>query len=105
MATIVTRDNAEDVERILVEENVRSVLYRYGGRLGDDEKQAAASYRFAYFTTSGAGAINAGNCLDYQSCETEDWESSIAWRICRALVSNATARLPGYEAAAWEITD
>ena len=42
MATIVTRDNAEDVGRILVEENVRLVLYRYGGRLGDDEKQAAA---------------------------------------------------------------
>lgn len=42
MATIVARDNAEDVGRILVEENVRLVLYRYGGRLGDDEKRAAA---------------------------------------------------------------
>jgi zincin-like metallopeptidase len=29
----VTRDNAEEVGRILLEENVRSVLYRYGGRV------------------------------------------------------------------------
>ena len=40
--------------------------------------------------------------FDYQSCETDDWELSIAWRICQAIVSNVTARLP---AAAWEIVD
>jgi hypothetical protein len=49
--------------------------------------------------------IKAVHCLDYQSCETEDWETTLAWRICQALLSSTTARLPGYEAAAWEIVD
>jgi hypothetical protein len=68
MATIVTRDNVEDVGRILVEENVRSVLYRYGGRLGTTKNRQRP-------------------------------------HIALPIVSNATARLPGYEAATWEITD
>jgi hypothetical protein len=82
-------------------------LYRYGGRLGDDEKQAADSYCFAYAPRprSPVQIIKAVHCLDYQSCETEDWETTLAWRICQALLSSTTARLPGYEAAAWEIVD
>jgi hypothetical protein len=49
--------------------------------------------------------IKAVHCLDYQSCETEDWETTLAWRICQAVVSAAIGRLPAYEAAAWEIAD
>jgi len=103
----VTRANAEETGRILLSENVRSVLYRYGGRIGDDERQAATSYRFAYAVRprSPVQVIKAVHCLDYQSCETEDWENSIAWRICQAIMANVTSRLPGYEAAAWEIVD
>ena len=103
----VTRDNAEEVGRILLAENVRSVTHRYGGRLDDDEQNAAALYRFAYAgrPRSPVQLIKAVHCLDYQSCETEDWESSIAWRICQAILANATTKLPGYETAAWEITD
>jgi hypothetical protein len=103
----VTRANAEEIGRILLEENVRSVLYRYGGRIGDDEKQAAASYCFVYALRSRSPVqiIKAVHCLDYQSCETTDWETTLAWRICQALLSNTTSRLPGYEAAAWEIVD
>jgi hypothetical protein len=103
----VTRDNAEEVGRILLEENVRSVNYRYGGRIGDDEKNAAALYCFTYAARplSPVQLIKAVHCLDYQSCETEDWETTQAWRICQAVLSAATGRLPGYEAAAWEIAD
>jgi hypothetical protein len=103
----VTRANAEEVGRILLAENVRSVTHRYGGRLDDDEQNAAALYRFAYAgrPRSPVQLIKAVHCLDYQSCETEDWESSIAWRICQAILANATTKLPGYETAAWEITD
>jgi hypothetical protein len=64
----VTRDNAEEVGRILLEENVRSVLYRYGGRIGDRPRPPVQ-------------IIKAVHCLDYQSCETEDWETTLAWRI------------------------
>jgi hypothetical protein len=65
----VTRDNVEEVGRILLSENVRSVNYRYGGRIRDNEKNAAASYRFAYVARprSAVQLIKAVHCLDYRS--------------------------------------
>jgi hypothetical protein len=102
----VTRHNAEETGRILLAENVRSVNYRYRGELDDDEKNAAASYRFTQFARrlSPVQLIVAVHCLDYQSCETEDYENSIAWRICQAIISAACHQLPGYDSAKWEIT-
>jgi hypothetical protein len=40
----------------------------------------------------------------YQSCEHPGWEESEARKFCQQLTEGAIARLPGYEAAAWEIT-
>jgi hypothetical protein len=60
----VTRHNAEETGRILLEENLRSVNYRYGGRIGDDKKSAAASYRFTPFRqTSLARSIDQSGSL------------------------------------------
>ena len=102
----VTRHNAEETGRILLAENVRSVNYRYRGEIDDDEKNAAASYRFTQFTRrlSPVQLIKAVHCLDYQSSENEDWENSIAWRICQIIIFHATTQLPGYDNARWEIT-
>lgn len=107
--TVVTNINAEEVGRILLHENERSVRHRYSdfgpddlpGTIGED----AASYHFRLFQRSltAIQAIKAVNCLEYQSCEHDDWEGSLAWRICQAIKSHATHHLPGYDLAAWEI--
>jgi hypothetical protein len=101
----VTAHNAEEVGRILMDENVRSVGHRYNDRIDNDEKSAGAAYKFKRFSTplTAVEAIKACHCLDYQSCETENWEGTIAWRILQAVLSAATHKLPGYDKAPWGV--
>lgn len=43
------------------------------------------------------------NCLDYQSCEHEGWETSAACKILESIKSHAINQLEGYDAAPWGI--
>jgi hypothetical protein len=43
-------------------------------------------------------------CLNYQSCETEDWETTLAFKILDHIKTAAIHNLPGYEDAPWEYT-
>jgi hypothetical protein len=99
----VTAFNAEEVGRILLDENVASVGYRYEGRIDADEKNSAPSYRFRRYTRplGPVEIIKAVHCLEYQSCEHPGWEASLAWRICQEIKSKACHELPGYDAANW----
>ena len=103
--TDITSRNVEEVGRILLDENVRSVDHRYGGRIDADEKDAGARYTFQRWTArlSPVQVLKAVACLDYQSCETNDWDNTLAYRICQAIKDRAISDLPGYEAAQWEI--
>lgn len=102
---LVTRNNAEEVGRILLDENVRSVNHRYRGECSTEEKSKAANYRFSYSyrDVSAVQIIKAVHCLDYQCCEPDDWETTLAYKICQAILSTACHRLPGYEQAQWGI--
>ena len=95
----VTRNNASETGQILWDENQRSVNYRY------NEQDEPEAYQFAHFARSlkPVEIIKAVHCLDYQSCETDDWESTMSWRICQTIISHACHRLPGYEQAEWGI--
>lgn len=107
--TTITTFNAEEIGRILLHENERSVRYRYDtmdpdelpGTIGED----AASYRFRLYAKpmNAVQTIKAVNCLEYQSCEHPDWEASLAWRICQDIKAHAVHDLPGYDKADWEI--
>jgi hypothetical protein len=101
----VTRFNAEEVGRILLDENVRSVNHRYCDRTDADEKNAASDYRFSRSSRSFSPVqiIKAVHCLDYQCCETDDWETTLAHKICQEILSAACHALPGYEQAQWGI--
>ena len=90
---------AQRVGQILLDENVRSVNYRYS-----DESVPTPVFKFKI----GGGytavqIIKAAHCLDYQSCETPDWEKTLAHSILETIKSKAERLVPGYEAAAWEI--
>lgn len=104
--TRITRHNAEEVGRILMDENVRSVCARYRDA-GNDEKSAGADYSFQYFSTplTAAEVIKACQCLEYQSCETDDYDASLAWRITQDIKNHACHHVPGYDAAPWEINE
>ena len=84
----ITNQNAEEIGRILLDENVKSVHYRYEGRIENDELNAGADYSFRRFShyagpLSPLKIIWGVRCLEYQSCEHPEWEQSIAWRICQ----------------------
>ena len=103
-SVFITEANAEEVGRILLDANVASVHHRYEGRIDDDEKNAASNYRFKRFVPGITlmQAICGVRCLDYQSCERDDWELSTAWRICQSITDHAIARLPGADEC-WQI--
>ena len=111
---------AERAAHILALENIRSVATRYpddkdGQRPGpcmyDDEICLAARvWAKCYFNrlpafTSPVAILGMCSCLDYQSCETEDWRSTKAFGLLCQIESCATRQLPGYDDAPWNWSD
>lgn len=106
---------AQHVAKGLARENIRSVAHRYpdsvsGGRPGpclkDEEIEEAAAIYAAFFLTNPQGVapiqiIKLCNSLDYQSCETDDWKGTLAWRQNEWIKDAAIRRLNGYEGAYW----
>lgn len=97
---------ATEIGRVLLAENERSVNYRYR-----EEESHAHEYNFKPFEPFAlmqfpkklAWVLKACSCFDYQACETDDYEQSIARKIIRAIEAKAIGCLPGYEDAPWEI--
>ena len=111
----ITTDNATEVGAILLQENVRSVLSRYPdcteetapGRDGE----MVAYYDFEPFLDLHklpkhklvAVILTACDCFDYQACETDNYEASVACKIIEAIRTEAIRAVPKYDAP-WEIT-
>lgn len=94
-----TRLTASRVGAMLWNENKKSVDHRY------NEANDRELYTFtASKVTNPVAVLKALSCYEYQSCEHPEWESSEAKAFCSALRASLITRLPGYEAAAWEIT-
>ena len=93
-------DNEQAIAQILLDENVRSVNYRYR----DNEVMSITYDRGAPILTA-IQAIKAAQCLRYQSCECDDFEESIAFKLIEAIIADAIPRLDGYESAQWAISD
>jgi hypothetical protein len=106
-----------DIGRILLKENERSICARYPDCVDQPENmpgkidERADAYKFKTFepfvhmpqAKRIAWVLKACACFDYQACETDDYEQSVAHRIIRAIELNAINALPHYESAPWEI--
>lgn len=111
-------ETAQAVARGLARENIRSVAHRYpedvsGGRPGpclhDAEIEEAAAIYAAHFVTHPQGVapiqiIKLCNSLDYQSCETDDWKETPAYRQNERIKNAAIRCLNGYDQADWEFS-
>lgn len=75
-------DHAEEVGKILMDENIRSVNSRYAQDTGSD-------YKFEYDATAHkrpmGNIIGALECYEYQACETDDWHTTNAHEIVQQL--------------------
>jgi len=108
------REDAERLAQVLWAENVGSVGHRYSGdklsELPGMVRDAEAGFEYGRHVWSQeppnwVQVLKACDCLEYQSCEHPGWEGSEARAIIEAIRSKAIHALPGYEDAAWEITD
>ena len=96
--------------QILWDENYRSVNYRYS------EQTPSPHYEFEPFdltTIPVISQIKQVGCYDYQSCETDDYQSTPAGLFVETLETLLRAKLPdrpkevsdhpGYDVAPWGI--
>lgn len=97
----ITRDNVSELGQKLLDENYKSVNYRYN----DNEIPDKYVYKVPSRTYTPVEILKACACLNYQSCEHPEWEESEAYAILETIKSDAINALPGYEEANWEITD
>lgn len=93
-------DDTDAVGAMLWHENHVSVNYRYR------EQTDEPGYRYRaprHQSWSPVEVLKAIRCLDYQSCEHPGWATSEARAYLDALQDALVHRLPGMDAAPWEI--
>lgn len=91
----------QETAELLLAANYDSVNARYG----ESEVPREIVYRIDAPLLSALQAIKLAQCLEYQSCEYPEWESSAAKALVDAIISTAVNKLPGYDAAPWTIDD
>lgn len=91
-------DSMDELGQILVDQNYRSVNYRYG------EDAPPANFTYRRYTVPAIAAAQYLSCYEYQACETPDWERTIAFRLCADLRRNICDRLVSESGAkhVWE---
>jgi hypothetical protein len=85
----------QEVLDILVAENCRSVNYRYQ----TEDPVPTITYNPRTPLLPPLVILKACNSLDYQSCETSDWETTRAFAILQKIKDHAIRELPGYDKA------
>lgn len=92
-------ENANFVGQTLYTENFRSVNHRYR------ENEQVETYLFTRYkgtlTLTFPIFVKLLHCLEYQSCEHEEWETSEAKHFISEFISSGCRELPGYEEAPW----
>lgn len=88
------------IGQILWSENNRSVNYRYDEQKPNPNYKHTHSYRL---TPPPLHIIKLCDCLDYQSCETPDWNTTEAHAVLQYIRERAIHELPGYEDAPWGV--
>ncbi len=91
---------ASKIGQILWDANVKSMIVRYGRGISAETYEHPQDPEARVYN---AQVLKAVACLDYQSCESDDWETSEARAILEAIKSAAITSLPGYDEAEWSL--
>ena len=102
----LSRENANEVGQMLLDENVRSVCYRYpddsmANLPGRNDAEWLLPFKpyHAPNQPTPIDILRMTGSYKYQSCEHPEWEESEAFAFCDALRSRAIHLLPGYDDA------
>lgn len=108
----LTSSTADEVGQMLIDECVHSVRYRYeDSELSDLPGPINAEYLMPFVwkpfvrMPTPIEAIKAIHCLEYQSCEHPEWNTSNAHDFCQALRNTLEGQIPGWDEAPWEWED
>lgn len=93
--------NEDATAQLLLDENVRSVNYRYQ----ENGEAGQIVYEIDAPDLTAVQVIKLAQCVEYQSCETPDWDKTMAKQLIDAIIQQAIVKLPGYDAAPWTIND
>jgi hypothetical protein len=105
--TVNIRDIDPDrIGQALLAENVRSVIFRYRqcepvGPYRHVPTYVGAVSSEVTRTLTALDVIKLAHCLEYQSCEHPEWETSWARAFLQSVVDAAVRELPGYDDAPW----
>ncbi|MDR6289012.1 MULTISPECIES: hypothetical protein [Inquilinus] len=100
----VNHENANDFGRMLWAENIRSVIHRYrlsGTEEAAEYEAAVGANRFTWRPVPPGRAAKRLACFEYQACECEDWEESLAYDFGSQMARALITKLPGYAEAPW----
>ena len=96
----------------LYQENIRSVRARYPSDTWDELPGPCVKPLHLLVTSADRSnralrlkpiaILKMLDCLNYQSCETDDWRDTVAFRLLECIRSAAIRTLPGYEDAPWD---
>ncbi|MGO9013617.1 MAG: hypothetical protein ACLQF0_01430 [Dissulfurispiraceae bacterium] len=100
---------------VLYSENLRSVGERYPDCKGDIDELPGLIEKPSYIVVRMRDIIDRKvrnmidilkmcKCLEYQSCETDDYYTTDAYKLTQAIKEAAISSLPGYDDAVWEYT-
>lgn len=95
----LTPDTATFLGRVLRDQNWRSVQENHPGDPHPREP-------YSHEPVNGIGPveiIKLCHCYRYQSCETSDYDYTLAERIIEGIIERAVRQVPGYEEADWAI--
>ncbi len=93
---------------VLTDQNYASVCARYPGRaeeyFGGYERVVITEDDLKFRRVPKMGAVELlklVQCLDYQSCETKNYENSRAYKLMNKIKDRFITMLPGYTDAKW----
>jgi hypothetical protein len=102
-AHVSIRGNEQACAAMLYLGNVASVNRRY--RENDPLDGFAYRPYAQWLSLSAVAVLKLCDCLDYQSCEIDDYRSSHAAQLIDGIRNCAIKALPGYEDAPWHLLD
>lgn len=110
-------DGQDEVGRMLLRENERSIMYRYpdtatpeGAPIfdrmpGPIDYAGADAYAFpvsSFPMPDPVHVLKILACFEYQACEHPAWRDSEAYGFCRSITNRLHAMLPGYNTGPWD---
>lgn len=86
----------------LLNANVASVAHRYSSD-ANELTSFTLSRKMRLDPPTAIAALKLCQNLNYQSCERDDWDGSLACKLLSRIERTLITRIPGYEEAPWEI--